>query len=651
MSGPRLQSLGALLIGLALCLAAWWVLDPHVAPPHQLGAGEAARLALALPVALLLPGVLVAGRWLRGSVEGAGGGLSLPWLLTTGAGLNVVAHALNLNLLRGLGLPIVGSSLAALLALEGALALLLLRGETARIELPGRAGAVAALAAGGLLVGATIAARPLLWTDSSWYWTSPELRAGWAGASAPERLGVERPGWAGEGIQRPPSTELELNLVNAAPVANELSVAVLVHGPLGGGARLLDGGRELAHGEIQRIMRWGGPDDWDERYARWGSVLLYASLRLERGTRHLRIELGPGPAGAYALVDWTGLSSGEVHLRAADLGLRVVQPYQLLNVTENVRWADEVLSTHVLPGSDVSGSPGLNQPPAWTYVYAPLRALGSRQLASASLLLLLILAGLVATSWSFATRGLRLDLASAALVGAVLGVVALHHGRLMVSDGSMNFPDNLYALALLLAVAALADRRAGAFVLWGALAALLRYPGVVVVAMAAGLFALQQPRARRWLEDAVAGLALVLGGLTAVAFVLGALSGLLWPWLWSLYFETVPEHFRNQQDSLPLLRRPVEFLRLWGLYGGALVLPALPLRGERSRLALGTALAYAPFLAFIDHFSAHYFLPLIALVGAGATASLARIAGRGARIGALAGALALVAGLWLAALR
>ena len=71
------------------------------------------------------------------------------------------------------------------------------------------------------------------------------------------------------------------------------------------------------------------------------------------------------------------------------------------------------------------------------------------------------------------------------------------------------------------------------------------------------------------------------------------------------------EHFNNNPEALPLWQRPLLFLKILGLVGGGAVLASLPFRGTLSRVAMATALLYAPFLAFIDHFSNHYFLPLL----------------------------------------
>ena len=197
----------------------------------------------------------------------------------------------------------------------------------------------------------------------------------------------------------------------------------------------------------------------------------------------------------------------------------------------------------------------------------------------------------------------------------------------MVLDGSLNFPDSLYALALVASVVALCSSRTRVFVVWAGLAALLRYPGAVVVAMAGFTLLAVDPLKRRRIIDALVRFALVIVMFCGVMLVIGGLTKSLDTWLFALYFETVTEHWtKNPAYSvLPWKQRPLEFVRLWMLFGGGVLIAALPLRGRLSKVALGTAVLYAPFLAFIDHFSHHYFLPLIGLAGVATCASVARI--------------------------
>jgi hypothetical protein len=228
-------------------------------------------------------------------------------------------------------------------------------------------------------------------------------------------------------------------------------------------------------------------------------------------------------------------------------------------------------------------------------------------------------------------------------LGIVMGFAAVQWGQLMVHDGSINFPDNLYALALLTSVASLVSRRTRVFVLWAALATLLRYPGAAVVGMAGAALFVLAPERRRDTVDALARFALILAVFCGVMLLWGVRSGLLDAWFYSLYWETVPEHFQNNSQAAPLAFRPMIFICKWVFVGGGVLFLALPLRSLLSRVATATALAYFPFLAFIDHHSNHYFLPLILLAALAACASIAQLSGATRQRAAVA--VAIVAGL------
>jgi uncharacterized membrane protein len=212
-------------------------------------------------------------------------------------------------------------------------------------------------------------------------------------------------------------------------------------------------------------------------------------------------------------------------------------------------------------------------------------------------------------------------------IGLVMGFAVVQWGQLMIHDGSINFPDNLYTLALLTAIIALVSRRTRVFVLWAALASLLRYPGAVVIGVAgAALFALAPTRRKNTL-DSLARFALVLAVFCGVMLFWGLRSEQLDAWFYSLYWETVPEHFQNNAHAAPLVFRPLIFLMKWFFVGGGVLLIAIPFRSLLSRVAVLTALGYFPFLAFIDHTSNHYFLPLIMLAALAATASVCQLSG------------------------
>ena len=246
------------------------------------------------------------------------------------------------------------------------------------------------------------------------------------------------------------------------------------------------------------------------------------------------------------------------------------------------RWADEIAGSYVLPGRSVDGKSTLHQPPAWTYLYAPARELLCDQTVSAGVLLLAILFGITLVG----LLGLQDESgAPPAALALVLGLGAVQHGRLMVLDGSLDFPDSLYALALVASVVALCSSRTRVFVVWAGLAALLRYPGAVVVAMAGFTLLAVDPLKRRRIIDALVRFALVIVMFCGVMLVIGGLTKSLDTWLFALYFETVTEHWtKNPAYSvLPWKQRPLEFVRLWMLFGGGVLIAALPLRGRLSK--------------------------------------------------------------------
>ncbi len=626
--------------------------------PAYFETAEFLRLVLGLPAVLLLPGLPLAPLLMRQDVA-RDGALSTPWTCIAALGLTLCAHAVNFNLLRAVGVPIEWPALIGLVSLETLAFSVLLhrRAPDLRFRRP----------SSGLLAGAAVLVLGLLgafvrWgtevtVDSSWNYHSPVLEAGLDGPTEPTDLSFGIPGDASwpMGEPRPVLAEATvLRLTNTAATEQRVPVMVLVHGPLGTSGSLVSDGEERAGATVEQLVTPEGTDFPVERHWDWGNVALVAAIpSAPQGATdvEIRVQVPEGRALSEAAISWfVGGSGRDIRLAARGRGFRSMHPFQMLNVTENVRWADEVATDQVLSGRSPDGSSALHQPPAWTYLYAPARQMLTPHLASASALLLAILIGIGGLGLAAAedtSPERRLGGPEGAALGVALAATALQHGRLMVSDGSMNFPDSLYALGLVAAVALLVTGRTRTFLLWGFLAAVLRYPGAVVVLLAALALAGLRADLRRRVVDAVMrfglGIAAFCGGMLLIA----VLSGSLEQWLFALWFETVPEHFDNNPDALPLWRRPLEFGRIWLLVGGGAVVASLPFRGTLCRVALATALLYAPFLAFIDHFSHHYFLPLIGLVGLGVAANAAAAPTEKARtIDALAFA-AVAVGLYL----
>ena len=628
----RPQHLGALLVGAAFAIVALNAIEPVRAAPHSVPPLELLRVLLGLPVVLFGPAFFFVPALFRKDVNAAGQ-LDLGWALVAAAGLNLLLHVVHFNLLRIVGVPIEWPALGGLTTLESAVGWWFLRTRHPDLEFaPTDPGLQRALFAAGVLVlGFAVWTSPHLLRDGSWYFFNSQLDADWA--ETRDRTAVVSAWDDGTGL-------VDGELVEGVPrrrgiiVENRSSgpefvpILVAVHTRVGSTVRLAAGGHVLQVEQIANLAPLGDDGPLVERYWEWGTAAVAAVLEAPAGARlELQLTVDPPaylpdmPDSDVALVAWSKMSRREMTDDMKRRGHHHMHPYQLLNVTENIRWAHEVAGDYVLAGRAPDGSSSLHQPPAWTYLYAPARELTSDQTVSAAALFLAILFGIPGVG----LLGIRDEVGKvpSALLGVVLGLGALQHGRMMAADGSLNFPDSLYALALVISVVTLVSGRTRIFVLWAVLAAVLRYPGAVVVALAGFTYLALDAERRRKVADALIRFGFALALFCGVMLMVGILSKRLDAWFFALYFETIPEHFNNNPDALPLMQRPVLFAKLWFLFGAAVLLAAVPFKGRLSKVALGTALLYAPFLAFIDHFSHHYFLPLIGLAGVSACASIA----------------------------
>jgi hypothetical protein len=621
--------------------------------PHGLTALSALRITLGLPVLVLVPGWIVALALLRRDLLPGGAEdehtIDPVWWGIAAMGLSLLAHVVDVNVLRLLGVPINWTSLGPILALEAAFGVWLLRGRWAGTSFAPaspslRKGVLITLALLGLFVGWQ---RQHLARDGSWYFYSDAVTRGWDATD--DRGAVELSWEDGAPFEQGATFErrgrlMRLRITNAAPTEQTVPVFVALHGRVGASLELAQGDRPLGSETIAA----GVVGEWSaspvERYWQWGTATALGEATVPPGGE-ATVEVRVLPPDSIAQPDpddtrlaaWARISSGELVEDLSRGGHHHMHPFQLLNVTENVRWSDEVVGEFVLPGRSPDGKSTLHQPPAWTYLLAPAREVMARHNATASALLLAIvlfigLVGLRAAE----DEGARLGpgLAAVAAMGAV------QHARLMVSDGSMNFPDNLYALALLTATVTLVGGRTRLFLLWALLAATLRYPGAVVVGLAGVCLVVVDPRKRRKVIEMLVRFGLGIAVFCGLMLVAGIASGRLATWLFALYFETIPEHF-GHAGALPVLQRPIVFSHMLVLVGGGVALLGVPFRGRLSKVALGTALLYTPFLAFIDHFSHHYFLPLIALLTTSTVASIGHIAEPKKR-GLVAGAAAVL---------
>ena len=386
-------------------------------------------------------------------------------------------------------------------------------------------------------------------------------------------------------------------------------VGVLVRGPIGTQVTVQQGEQSIQSDPIRRDV---------VEVAEEGPVPRY----LDRGMTGLLVQATAEPMTIAVSSTESGhelfVLPGQEAIWSLDRSgqAKVLHYYQLLNKVENQRWALETLESRHLT---------INQPPLWSYVLAIPAALHDGEMGGANLLFLmvLLLVGLSGLSL-LETMAPEAPWGAYALPGLYVGV----HFHMMVVPGSTNFPDSLYTAALIGGLASLAQLRhrqaTRRYALLGTAAGLLRYPGTVVLTLAGVLqwIVLGQ---RPW--RAIRTLWLTIAAVAAAIGVAGLIGGHFQEWLSSLWFETGPEHWDNNQEAPPLLHRPLEFYGEWARYQGfgrlgsaalpvwSLMALGLLVSNKGARWVLGTALGYSLILCTIDHFPSHYFLPLVAMMG------------------------------------
>lgn len=432
--------------------------------------------------------------------------------------------------------------------------------------------------------------RPL---DGGWYLegadaegrdpVSLEAGAGWASS----RL----VGWPEAGALELVPDSVRPTLVS--PQGAHGRIALAVRGPLGSHLRV---------GEQEVTVQASPTEQADEgpvrRYLRAGVAGLMLDVDLAPGEA---LPLEVEGAKVYVLPGTDAVWS----LHATGV-LRYIHYYQLLNQVENQDWAEQLLDSRWVT---------LNQPPGWSpaLAVATLWVLPDLQGANALFLWVLLLVGLSGVRLLGAlapgARGPALALPAA---------MAACHGLLMIEPGSTNFPDSLYAAALLGVATALAEERPGWFGTLGAWAAMLRYPGGPLVLVMAGMWRLCMGR---WPWAALTRFAVAMSLLAVVGAGL-LLGGQLEDASFIVYFETFPEHWHGDYQAGSLLPRAPDFYALWLRYcGGAAGLAALtlPFGSGAARRAtlflLGTLGVYSLVLCTVDHHPTHYFLPFVAMSG------------------------------------
>lgn len=567
-----------------------WALVPFALglAAHGLDLPIAVRALCCLPAVLWAPGLGFATR-----LSSAGGRLQIAidaaWIALALAVVDV-AIVRSLDLGSGALLGLSGLWLAVGQALARGHGP---RGTTSRAAWAGVACA-AILLAGGAAVSRDDLSRPL---EAYWWLDGADQREGpgpqW---QASQGWGeVQRPGWAEAGAGRLEDPEGDggvLTLQDTGPLI------IAVQGPVG--TRLTAGDAQVS---ILRDVQEADDPEPVARYLERGVAALQVTV--EAGPLVIDID-APGPVVVYVFPSadaiWAVHHEGD---------LRFTHKWQILNIVENQRWAAELLDWRWIT---------INQPPLWSHALAVAVALVDPGLPGANGLLLWVLLLLTATA-------VRLIEALAPrappLAWALPGAYGLIHLELMVEPASTTFPDSLYAAAWLAGLLALVDTRPWRVAGLGLAAGLLRYPGTIALTLAAGV---QRAATGR---TAVRGLVALWGTVAVVAALLGLaalVSADLQHWLEVLWFETVPEHYQNNQEAPPLWQRPPVFYSRWLVYtGGGLVLALSALGSKGGRFILGSAAVYSLLLCTIDHFPTHYFLPLVASTGVAIATGASRL--------------------------
>ena len=408
-------------------------------------------------------------------------------------------------------------------------------------------------------------------------------------------------GWSSsEPIGWPESRAMRLvpNAEQARPtlVAEERvrgRIVAAVRGPIGS---------RIAIGEKVNVVEAEMAESPEEgpvrRYLTRGVAAVSAHVELEPGqVMALEVEgeeiyLFPGTDAVWSM-----------HATGA---LRYVHYYQLLNQVENQVWAEEILDSRRFTW---------HQPPGWSPLLAVTVLLVQPDLPGANTLFLWVLV-LVGAA---AVRLTSLLAPGAPLLATCIpaGMVA-SHGLLMIEPGSTNFPDSLYAAALLSVAVSLAAGRGAGFAAMGMVAGMLRWPGIITATLLAGVWWWTKGESTIKRIGMLWGLT-VLGGAAAG---LAVLSGDAVDLLFVLYFETFPEHWHGNYNPIDLLSRVPDFYATWVRYTGGALLLALPMAFGAStperralRFLLVSIGLYSMLLCTIDHHPTHYFLPLVAFTG------------------------------------
>ncbi len=417
-----------------------------------------------------------------------------------------------------------------------------------------------------------------------------------------------------------------------AEQAGTTTLLLLLQAEVGASIGVSRAGERLARTQVSRRPTEDEQEGPVLRYFERGITCVIEDIEVEAGDRLvITIDAAPG----YLLADLSSASSDAV-VALQKAGPSPIHYHQILNLAETQEWGQQALASHYLI---------IHQPPLWPYVVGPLQLLVGQGLSAAFLFVLLTLLVQALVLMRLVTRAEPGTPVTALLL---LLMCVMLQGRLMIHANSINFPDYLYALTIVIGCLALVRSDAVLFGVFGFGSGLLRYPGAVLFT-AAALFHGWITGANKRADWHLAVLWALTAGFVLFVLVAGLVSGQLEVWWERIVFENTTEHFHGDYKLLTLVSRIPSFFWWLLIYSGFAPLFALPLAGRNARWLMALGVAYALPIAASDHMSSHYFLPLIALMTAAAACNITVLARRyGQLTGEIIGGVAvLIGGYWL----
>ncbi len=573
-------------------------------------AGRGAAL-LGLMMVVTFPGLLLA------LVHPSSSAKPVTDLLLEALALSTAAHIINLSLVKLAGLVVSPASLigAGLLEVVPVWAWAWRRRRWAPLRPPNLREGLGLGGAALLTIYLTVSHTDVLLRSLGDYFHEE----GW-----PEDAGQAREEVAGVTIERSPRwvpvQAFEYTFQKLSPMTSpetlvlhadgyrRVTLRFLWQGPVGSRLRI-DCEDRQAEARIERAPVEREDEGPTLRYLDTGidSVVLRLPVRSSRRCV-LTPDLPPGRHGT--LLDLSGCPAEVLWDTEALGGWRPVHYYQILNIAENVAWSRALFA-------DLWTTK--NQPPLWSYVYSSTNLYVGDGLWAINLLFFLIVGLSVHLAWAVVL--LERPHAHPALL-LLIGLIGVSHARIMLEPGSTNFPDNLYALAMIASLYLLLRGRHLAFAAAGVATTLLRYSGSGAIVLMGLLAARFRRTQRRHMLQALGTWALAMTAVSAAFFLAALWTGTLREWLDVLYFETFPEHFHGNYALGELIRRPPAFYASLLKVTGLMPLCWVFIRGTLPRLTAALTVGYTALLCMVDHFPSHYFVPPMYLVAITTAATL-----------------------------